>query len=263
MAFGALAQSPGELDLECLLEPHITVKIGTPVPGALSQVLVDRGDVVRKGQVVATLDSRAQAAAVELSRARVEYTKRRMVPNEELYRDELLSLQQKDEVETDAELARLELLERETQVEIRRIVSPINGVVVERLKGPGEYVQETEILELAQIDPLNVEVVVPVRYFGRIRSGMKAQVRPEALLEGSYEARVKIVDKVIDAASGTFGVRLEIPNRDLSIPAGLRCNARFERRVFFRRAGIGPNACRRRLRSATPRPLQRRLLLHL
>lgn len=226
LSTAATAQAP--LELECLLEPHMTVKIGTPVPGALAQVQVDRGDVVRKGQVVATIDSRAQAAAVELSRARVEFTQRRMVRNEDLYRDELLSVQQKDEMETDAELARLELIEREMQVEIRRIKSPVDGVVVDRIKGPGEYVQETEILELAQIDPLNVEVVVPVRYFGQIKPGMVAEIRPEAPLEGTYEAKVKIVDKVIDAASGTFGVRLEIPNRNLAIPAGLRCSARFD-----------------------------------
>lgn len=222
------AQEAGPLDLECLLEPHMTVKIGTPVPGALAEVLVKRGEVVKKGQVVAALDTRAQVAAVELARARVEYTKRRMERNEELYLNELVSVQQKDEMETDGELARLELLERQTQVEIRQIRSPVNGVVVDRIKGPGEYVQETEILELAQIDPLNVEVVVPVRYFGQIKPGMKAMVEPEAPLEDTYEAEVKIVDRVIDAASGTFGVRLEIPNRELAIPAGLRCNARFQ-----------------------------------
>jgi RND family efflux transporter MFP subunit len=221
------AQSGTTLDLECLLEPSMTVKIGTPVPGALDAVLVDRGQMVRKGQVVATLDTRSQKAALELSRARVEFTKRRMARNKDLYEDELMSAQQIDEMETDAELARLELLERETQVAIREIKSPINGVVVERIKGPGEYVQETEILELAQIDPLNVEVVVPVRYFGQIKPGMVVEVMPEAPLDGVFEARVKIVDKVIDAASGTFGVRLEIANRDFAIPAGLRCNARF------------------------------------
>lgn len=221
-------QEAQPLELECLLEPHMTIKIGTPVPGALARVVVDRGQVVKKGQLVAALDTRAQEAAVELSKARVAYTDRRMERNEDLYRDELLSLQQKDEMATDAELARLELLEREMQVEIRQIRSPVNGVVVERLKGAGEYVQETEILELAQIDPLNVEVVVPVRYFGQISPGMKVVVLPEAPLDEAYEAEVKIVDKVIDAASGTFGVRLEIPNRDLAIPAGLRCSARFQ-----------------------------------
>ena len=230
IAIAATAHGQGgqPLELECLLEPRMTVKIGTPVPGALAEVLVERGAIVRKGQVVATLDSRAQLASVELSKARVDYTRRRMERNEDLYRDELLSIQQKDEMETDAELARLELLERQTQVDIRQIRSPVNGVVVDRLKGPGEYVQETEILELAQIDPLNVEVVVPVGYFGQIPVGSRARIIPEAPLEGSFEAEVKIVDKVIDAASGTFGVRLEIPNRNLAIPAGLRCTAIFE-----------------------------------
>jgi len=225
----AVASARAEpLELECLLAPHLTVKIGSPVPGALAAVPVDRGQVVRKGQVVATLDSRAQIDAVSLAKTRVEFTRRRVERNQDLYRDELLSDQQKDEMETEAELARLELQERETQVEIRQIRSPINGVVVERFKGPGEYVQETEILSLAQIDPINVEVVVPVGYFGQIRPGMMAEVRPEAPVEDVFQAKVTIVDKVIDAASSTFGVRLEIPNPDLALPSGLRCDVAFD-----------------------------------
>ncbi len=222
-----LAPMPEGLDFECLLEPHMTVKVGTPVPGALSDVVADRGDVVKKGQLVARLDSRAQLASVDLSLARAEYAKRRMERNEELAQKDLLSSQEQDEMQTDRQLAELELLERRTQVAIREIRSPVNGVIVERFKGPGEYVQETEIMEIAQIDPLNVEVVVPVRFFGQIKPGMVAEVRPEEPVGGVYEAKVKVVDKVIDAASSTFGVRLEIPNKSLKIPAGLRCRAYF------------------------------------
>lgn len=222
-----LAPLPEGLDLECLLEPFMTVKIGSPVPGALSEVLVDRGDVVRKGELVARLDSRAQIASVDLSKARSAYAKRRVERNEELAQKELLSSQEQDEMQTDAQLAELELLQSRTQVAIREIRSPVNGVVVERFKGPGEYVQETEIMEIAQIDPLNVEVVVPVRNFGQIKPGMVAEVRPEEPVGGVYDAKVKVVDKVIDAASGTFGVRLEIPNKGLKVPAGLRCRAFF------------------------------------
>jgi RND family efflux transporter MFP subunit len=216
------------LELECLLEPHLTVKIGSPVPGTLASVLVERGQVVSKGQLVATVDSRAQLAAVELAKTRVEFTGRRVVRNKDLYEGELLSPQQRDEIETEAALARLELQDRETQVEIRQIRSPVDGVVVERFKGPGEYVQETEIMSLAQIDPLNVEVVVPVGYFGQIEPGMMAEVRPEAPVEDVFRAKVTVVDKVIDAASSTFGVRLEIPNPDLALPSGLRCSVAFE-----------------------------------
>ena len=128
---------------------------------------------------------------------------------------------------TDAQLAELELRERRTLVEIRNIRSPVNGVVVERFKGPQEYVQETDIMEIAQIDPLNVEVVVPVGYFGSIKKGSTGMVTLEQPVGGTYEAKVTIIDKVIDAASGTFGVRLEIPNKGYKIPAGLRCNVSF------------------------------------
>jgi membrane fusion protein (multidrug efflux system) len=41
------------------------------------------------------------------------------------------------------------------------------------------------------------------------------------------EGVVSVVDRVIDAASGTFGVRLELPNPNYELPAGLRCRVRF------------------------------------
>ena len=70
--------------------------------------------------------------------------------------------------------------------------------------------------------------MIPVAYYGSIRPGMAAEVTPEAPLDGErYRAKVKIIDRVIDAARGTFGVRLELPNPDYRLPAGLRCQVRF------------------------------------
>jgi RND family efflux transporter MFP subunit len=223
----ANAQGQGGLELECLLEPYSVVDIGTPVPGVLASVDVRRGDVVTKGQAVAHIDSRLEQAAVELAKARSEFSKRRIERSQALFTDDLLSEQEKDELETEGLLADLEVRQTMAQVEIRTIRSPINGVVVERVVEPGEFVLDTEILTLAQVNPINVEVIAPVQYFGQIEVGMSATVMPEAPLNGSYSAKVTVVDKVIDAASGTFGVRLEIPNNDLVVPAGLRCNVRF------------------------------------
>jgi len=45
---------------------------------------------------------------------------------------------------------------------------------------------------------------------------------------GTYAATVTVVDRVLDAASGTFGVRLTLPNPDLQLPAGIRCKVRFD-----------------------------------
>jgi multidrug efflux pump subunit AcrA (membrane-fusion protein) len=83
-------------------------------------------------------------------------------------------------------------------------------------------------MKIACINPLYVEVVVPVSRLGSIRENMRAQVKPEAPMGGSYGAGVVIVDKVIDAASGTFGVRLELPNPEHRIPPGLKCRVRFD-----------------------------------
>ena len=68
---------------------------------------------------------------------------------------------------------------------------------------------------------------LPVSAFGKIRHGQRALVMPEAPVGGRYPARVEIVDQVFDAASGTFGVRLTLPNPERRIPAGLKCRALF------------------------------------
>ena len=92
---------------------------------------------------------------------------------------------------------------------------------------PGEVVDEDTILRIAQIDPLRVEVVLPAARFGTVQKGMKAAVVPEMPGDQIHVAAVSLVDLVIDAASGTFGARLELPNPDHSIPGGLHCQVRF------------------------------------
>ena len=82
-------------------------------------------------------------------------------------------------------------------------------------------------MRLAQIDPLRVEVIVPVSAFGTIQVGQRAVMRPESPMNGEYPATVTIVDGVADASSGTFRVRLGLPNEDYSLPSGLRCRVKF------------------------------------
>ena len=90
-----------------------------------------------------------------------------------------------------------------------------------------EVVKEESILTIAQVDPLRVEVILPAHLYGSLEPGMKGRVIPEAPIQGSYEASIEIVDRVIDGASGTFGVRLDLPNPDLTIPSGLHCQVAF------------------------------------
>ena len=50
---------------------------------------------------------------------------------------------------------------------------------------------------------------------------------PEEPIGGTYEARVEVIDRLFDAASGTFGVHLSLSNDSYQLPAGLRCRVRF------------------------------------
>jgi multidrug efflux pump subunit AcrA (membrane-fusion protein) len=117
-------------------------------------------------------------------------------------------------------------LQRATEIlKLRTIVSPIDGVVVERIASPGEAIgeQKTILMRLVQVNPLNVELIVPAEHFGKISSGDKLTVKTFGAVEGQFEAEIALIDPVIDGSSDTFGVRALLHNPEYKIPAGLPC----------------------------------------
>jgi RND family efflux transporter MFP subunit len=227
-AIPCLAKEPLPL-LEGIIEAKETIDIGSQTPGIVEKILVERGDYVKKGQLLVRLQSSVEQAEVALKKARVDFIARKVARSQELIREKMISLNETDELETELLLSRLELNEAESLLKLKSIISPINGIVTSRTSSAGEYIgSDIAILSLAQIDPLYVEVVAPVMCFGSIRKGMKAEIQPEAPLQGkTYLATVIIVDRVIDAASATFGVRLLLPNPGMKLPAGLKCHVKF------------------------------------
>lgn len=251
----SLAAKADEGELDCFIDPYMTVNLGSEVTGVLESIEVDRGDFVAKGQVLARIDTRVEQATVNLIRtraeqnatieakkARLEFAKREHDRRDEIYQKGILPFKDMDDAITGLQIAErdyeqaaeekkiagLELQQALAVVERRIIRSTVDGVVVQRFLAPGELVNENKpIMKLAQIDPLNVEVIAPVSLFGSIKQGSHAEVRPESPVNGTFVGTVKIVDRVIDAASGTFGVRIELPNKKFSIPAGLKCQVRF------------------------------------
>ncbi|MCP5060371.1 MAG: efflux RND transporter periplasmic adaptor subunit [bacterium] len=239
---------------DCLIEPWRSIQLSAPLEGVVSEVLVDRGDRVKKGQVVARLEaaleranvatarSRARAlGAVQSTEARESFARKTLERQQFLVSQNVASKQQHEEAqsamriaEADARAAReareqaqLELRQAQRALERRTIRSPIDGVVTKQLVSAGEYVDPPEILELVQLDPLRVEVFAPLSLLGRIEQGEPAIVQPEAPIGGRFDATVTVIDPVVDPASGTFQVRLELPNPDHVLPAGLRCRVEF------------------------------------
>ena len=230
-------------EIDCLIEPNMMIELSSPVSGVLDEILVDRSDTVKEGEIVATLKSDVELVKLKAGLENFNLSRVEQKRSVELYRDGVITLSEKEQADHEAALNQLEVEHAQANLELRKIRSPIDGVVADRYLMPGEYIEDKPILKLAQLNPLRVEVVAPVTYFGRIKKGVHAQVKTEY---GSFEnlvAEVVVVDKVVDAASGTFGIRLELQNEDNQVPGGLKCTVRFfneeEEAEFTRRNSLG------------------------
>ncbi len=212
---------------QCLMAAEKVVSISPPVSGVVKQVYVERGDKIKKGQVLARLKAEVEQAEVDLARAQKAFSQRKLQRNKQLFKDSIVSEVAVDEAETEAKLIELEVRKAEVLLIQKTIRSPVSGIVISRSVSDGQFVSTEEIVKIAKINPLFVEVVLPVAEFGKVTVGSEATVFPEAPVNGEYLAKVVVVDPIIDAGSGTFGIRLELPNPKNILPAGLNCMVKF------------------------------------
>lgn len=236
----------------CLIEPDRVADIGSQVVGVVEQMHVERGDSVRAGQNLVTLrgdveranmgvaETRSRVdAEILASRASLDLALQKVRRADSLVAQNFVSQQAVEQARGEAEVARQKLNQVESQrqiwIEERRVAqaqlalrtvrSPFTGVVVERYVNQGERVEERPMLRLAVINPLRVELLVPTALYGRLAKGDQIQVSPELPDAQPVTATVRHVDRVLDAASNSYRVRLTLPNPGNKLPAGLRCKA--------------------------------------
>lgn len=245
-------------DLDCVIQPRQILEIRSPVEGLIERMTVDRGDVVRKGQELASIETSVEQVLAESARFRshmegavlarkskVQLSGRKLDRVQELLRQQYITPQAQDEAINEKQLAEAELLEsldnrRLAEIEQRRLLalmrlktvrSPIDGVVMERILNVGELAEagvgRKPILRLADTETLYVEALLPAEAYRNIKVGLVATVTPSMPDARVKRATVKVVDRVLDAGSGTFGVRLEMPNKDGRQLAGVRCRINF------------------------------------
>lgn len=251
---GAALDAAPSGGFDCMISPNEVIDISSPITGIIAEIPVERSDTVEAGQVLIRLDGTVETAAVRVARARavrkvdiqasqasLELDTQRKARAERLFANNALSLDQRQEVvaeaalsvlevkraKEDQRLALLQLRQAQAALDRRTILSPVSGIVVDRLMSPGEVVDEETVLRIAEVDPLRVETLLPSSHFGRIERGDRAEITPEPPHDTVRVAEVAIVDRIIDGASGTFGVQLRLANPDQQLPAGLRCTVRF------------------------------------
>jgi RND family efflux transporter MFP subunit len=259
--FGLVLLTPAAwaIEYDCVTEPSRTVEVRAPVEGRIDEIAVDRGDSVEAGQVLIQLDSGVERANLELARfratmqgairsaeSRLEYADLKASRNEQLHEERFVSAEERDEALTDRRLAEAELVrqrdeQRIAELEFKRaeellrqrtVVAPIDGLVVERNMSAGELADNQDaqrpILKLANVSVLHVEALLPLEAYRSVAPGLTGWVIPEEPIGGRHRATVAVVDRVVDPASGTFGIRLTLPNPEGDIPAGVKCVVSFD-----------------------------------
>lgn len=237
----------------CLIEPDETVELGSPIIGVVKSIKVERGDDIKKGQVVAELQEEVEARSVELARAKAkdsaaiqsaiaahEHAKRELHRANLMFSQKLVSRQFLDQAETESKIAASNLQQVKNQqaqakeelklalsrLDRSKIKAPFDGIVTERFVSIGQRIQNQPLIKIAKVNPLRVEVIAPAEQFNRFSVGDSLWVAPQIEGVDEAEATIKIIDPVIDSASNSFRITLNLPNDHWQIPAGAKCALR-------------------------------------
>ncbi len=242
-----VADLPGEV------LPFLSVSLHAKVPGFVDHVLVDRGSVVREGQLLVELGAPEMDARIAEAEAKVQAAESERLQTEaQLSAAESTYEGLKKAAETPGAIAGNELIQAEKQVEAAqalvhsrqqasraadaavqaqkqlqsylRITAPFDGVVTERLVHPGALVgpgPDAALLVIQQISQLRLVVAVPEEYVGAIVEGAKVAFQAPAHPERTYSGTIARVSHSLDKGTRTMPVELDVLNRDGSLAPGM------------------------------------------
>lgn len=204
----------GTAPVEAFADVNVIAKVG----GELRRILVEEGDDVVAGQLLASLDGDRLRLQVQQSDAQLQKLQRDYQRNLNLKDKSLISegdfekiRYEMESLKASHEMAMLEL----SYTEIR---SPISGVISERLVKIGNTIAiNTPTFEVTSLEPLIAYLHVPEREYRRLTSGQTATLTVDALPDAAFTGVVARVSPVVDPTTGTFKLTIEVvdPTRRL------------------------------------------------
>ncbi len=229
------------------LNPVTLVQVGTQVSGTIAKIYVDFNDMVKRGQILAQIDStflsaqvRDAEAQVERAKAQVNQTKRDLDRIKELYVKNLVSQADYDQALTNYEVALAQLKSAEAQLERARvnlkystIYSPIDGIVISRNVDVGQTVaaslQAPTLFTIANdLRKMRVEANVDESDIGKVKPGQMVFFTVDAYPEETFIGKVVQVrlqpiniQNVIN-----YTVIIDLENKDLKLRPGMTANVR-------------------------------------
>jgi membrane fusion protein (multidrug efflux system) len=237
--------------IEAITRPSEDAVLSFVRPGRVAKVLVKEGEAVKAGQELIRLDDEAERIQLEQLKAQAEDTTRIKAAEAQLAQRKVdlrkteWALRRLAATEMEVQHAKLDVTiselslelsqfehkqaerkyrEAKVQVDRMRLRSPIDGKVERVLVEPGESADALEkILQVVKIDPLWIDVAVPLADARRLKRG-KANAEVEFEPDGAVRPApvpgdIIHIATVADAGSGTLTVRVEVANRSQR-PAG-------------------------------------------
>jgi membrane fusion protein (multidrug efflux system) len=204
------------------LEAEADAEVVAKVQGELHKLLVEEGDRVRAGDLLAVLDGRQlrlEVAQVDAELAKLERDYRRQI---ELNAKGLVAAGAFEGLKYDLDTLRAKRDLARLQLSYTEIRAPFAGVVAARNVRLGQTVQPgTAMFRVTDPAPLKAQVFVPERELQRLRTGQPAAVQVDAIPGRTFPARVSLVSPTVDARTATFKVTVEVDDATAGLKPGM------------------------------------------
>lgn len=240
------------VELPAEFQPFLSVSLHAKVPGYVERVMVDRGSVVKQGDLLVELSAPEMTAQIAEAESRVQAAEADRVQAEaQLQGSQGTYERMKKAAETPGAIAGNELIQAEKQVDAAqallnsrqrargaaeatvqslkdmqaylRITAPFDGVVTDRLVHPGALVGSgTEpLLIIQQVSHLRLVVAVPEEDVGGIARGARVEFQVPAYPERTYSGTVARLAHALDQKTRTMPVELDVFNSDGTLSPGM------------------------------------------
>jgi len=200
------------------------IRLAFKVGGVIKRLAAVEGELVRKGQKLAEIEQTEVNAQVEQARQACEKAKRDVARGERLYADKVISLEQLQDLRTQAAMAEAALNSAQFNWSYAAIVAPRDGTVLRRLAEEREVVAAgAPVLVIgAQDRGFVVRAGLADREIVQVRIGDAVHVRLDALPEATLNGTVTEIASAADRASGMFDVEVAIAGSEsLPLKSGL------------------------------------------
>jgi membrane fusion protein (multidrug efflux system) len=208
----------GTAPIEAFAEADVVAKVA----GEVRELLVEEGDTIKSGQVLARLDGDRLRLELNQSAARLKKLERDFERNVDLRDKGLISEGDFEKIKFDMEALRAQHNLASLELDYTQIRAPIDGVVSERFIKIGNTVAVDESLfRITSLDPLVAYLHVPEREYSNIRIGQPVGIEIDALSGPPVVAEVTRVSPTIDPDTGTFKITIEIRDEEQRIKPGM------------------------------------------